>query len=242
MVPEVSIRDQIRKLVDLQTIDYEIYSFKRELNEKPALIARLQEKFESKKLGVKKLEEQWKAIQLDRKAKELELQGKESEITKANSQLSQLKTNKEYQAKLLEIEHLKADKSVLEEKILLLFDEGDSIHASIEKERRHVDQEEKTFLAQKKEIEDATSQIQDRLKVLESQRKQINVHVNPAYLSRYERILENKNGLALVAVKNHACGGCYMNVPDQIINEIKMHDRFVVCEMCARILYLEDDL
>ncbi len=241
-MPEVSIRDQIRKLVELQTIDYEAYSLRRELNEKPALIARLQEKSESKKLGLKKLEEQWKAIQLDRKAKELELQGKEAEIIKANAQLFQLKTNKEYQARLLEIEHLKADKSILEEKILLLFDEGDSIHASIEKEKHHVAQEEKTFLAQKKEIEDSISQSQDRLQVLESQRKQINVYVNPSHLGRYERILENKNGLALVAVKNHACGGCYMNVPEQVINEIKMHDRFVVCEMCARILYLEDDL
>ena len=239
---EVSIRDQIQKLVELQTIDYEIYSFRRELNEKPALIAQLQEKFESKKNALKKLEEKSKAIQLDRKGQELELQGKEAEITKANSQLSQLKTNKEYQAKLLEIEHIKADKSILEEKILLLFDEGDSVNSLIEKEKRHLAEEEKTFSAQKKEIEDSISQIQDRLKVLESQRKQINVYVNPAYLSRYERILENKNGLALVAVKNHACGGCFMNVPEQVINEIKMHDRFVFCEMCARILYLEDDL
>jgi len=27
-----------------------------------------------------------------------------------------------------------------------------------------------------------------------------------------------------------------------VINEIKMHDRLILCEMCARILYLEDDL
>jgi len=241
-VPEVSIRDQLKKLVELQAVDYEVYNLRRELAEKPVLIAQLQEKFESKKTGLKKLEEKFKSVQVERKAKELELQGKEAEIAKANTQLSQLKTNKEYQAKLLEIEHLKADKSVLEEKILILFDEGDSINALIEQERHLVTQQEKEFLAQKKQVADSMNQIQDRLKVLESQRKQISVYVNPAYLSRYERILENKVGLALVAVKGHACGGCFMNVPEQAINEIKMHDRFVVCEMCARILYLEDDL
>ena len=134
-MPEVEIRDQLKKLVELQTIDYEIYSLNRELKEKPILITQLQEKFEIKKGNLKKLEDRLKAVQLERKAQELELQGKETEIVKANTQLSQLKTNKEYQAKLLEIEHLKADKSIWEEKILLLFDEGASVGALIEKER-----------------------------------------------------------------------------------------------------------
>jgi hypothetical protein len=45
-----------------------------------------------------------------------------------------------------------------------------------------------------------------------------------------------------VPVKAHACGGCFMNVPEQTINEIRMHDKIVSCEMCARILYTEEDL
>ncbi len=240
--PEVLIRDQIKKLVDLQKIDYEIYNLRRELKEKPDFIAQLKEKFENNKDGLKKLEEKLKVLLLDRKSKELELQGKEAEITKANTQLSSLKTNKEYQAKLNEIEYLKADKSVIEEKILILFDEGDAINALLAKEKQVVGEEEKKFLTQKKEVDDVSKEIQDKLKVLEAKRNQITPEINPAYLSRYERILENKGGLALVPIKAHCCGGCFMNVPEQVIHEIKMHDRFISCEMCARILYLEDDL
>ena len=33
-----------------------------------------------------------------------------------------------------------------------------------------------------------------------------------------------------------------MNVPTQTINAIKMHDQLVECEICQRIMYLEDDL
>ena len=33
-----------------------------------------------------------------------------------------------------------------------------------------------------------------------------------------------------------------MNVTPQMINQIKMHERLVFCESCARILYIEDDL
>lgn len=239
---DVSIRTQIKKLVELQKIDFEIYNFKRELREKPDFIAQLKEKFESNKDGLKKLEEKLKALVLDRKSKELELQAKEVDIAKANTQLSSLKTNKEYQAKLLEIEHIKADKSVIEEKILILFDEIDRVNALIAQEKNKVAEEEKRFLAKKNEIDDLIKEIQDKLKGMEAKRNQIIPEINPAQLNRYERILENKDGLALVPIKNHCCGGCFMNVPEQVINEMKMHDRFISCEMCARLLYLEDDL
>ena len=239
---DVSIRTQIKKLVELQKIDFEIYNFKRELREKPDFIAQLKEKFESNKEGLKRLEDKLKALLVDRKAKELELQAKEGDIAKANTQLSSLKTNKEYQAKLLEIEYIKADKSVIEEKILILFDEGDQVNALIVQEKNKVAEEENKFLVQKSEVDGLIKEFQYKLKVMEAKRNQITPEINPAQLSRYERILENKDGLALVPIKNHCCGGCFMNIPEQVINEMKMHDRVISCEMCARLLYLEDDL
>ena len=57
-----------------------------------------------------------------------------------------------------------------------------------------------------------------------------------------EKILQNKQGLAVVPVQVSSCGGCFMNVPAQVINEMKKHENLVFCEMCARILYLEEDL
>ena len=61
-------------------------------------------------------------------------------------------------------------------------------------------------------------------------------------LARYEKILEKKNGLAIVPITNNVCGGCYMNVPPQTVNELRMHDKVVICELCARLLFLEGDL
>lgn len=241
-MPQVSIKDQLKKLVDLQAIDSERYRFKVELEEKPAFLNNLKDKFEAKKANLKTLEERSKAILVDRKSKELELLAKEGDITKANTQLTQLKTNKEYQAKMTEIESLKADKSIIEEKILILYDEGDTINAEIAKEKSVLTEEEKKYLTQKNEIEDAIREIEERIKILEMKRNQLLPEIDKANLSRYERILDNKKGLAIAPVKGNSCGGCFMNVPEQSINEIKMHDKLVFCEMCARILYLEDDL
>ena len=242
-MPQVSIKDQIKKIVELQAIDSQIYQFKRELKEKPLYIDDLKKKFEEKQANLKKLEDHFKTVQVDRKSKELDLQAKEGEITKANSQLSQLKTNKEYQAKLLEIENLKADKSQIEEQILLAYDENDTISAAIAKEKEFLTQEERKYSSEKKLVDDSIREIEDRVKVLQNKRNQITPEVDRATLMRYERILENKSGTAIVpVVKGPSCGGCFMNVPDQVINEIKMYDRLIFCEMCARVLYLEEDL
>ena len=124
---QTSMKEQIKKLVELQAIDKEIYDYKRQLKEFPERLAQLKEQFETKKESLKRLDEELKTKQLERKEKEVDLQAKEEEIAKSNSQLSQLKTNKEYKAKLTEIEGQKADKSIIEEKILILFDEVDKI-------------------------------------------------------------------------------------------------------------------
>ncbi|MFA6378460.1 MAG: C4-type zinc ribbon domain-containing protein [Candidatus Omnitrophota bacterium] len=237
-----SVRDQIKMLVELQKIDAEFYEHQNSLKEKPAKIEELKEAFERKKMFFHELEEKVKKKQLERKEREGDLQVKEGDIAKVNSQLSLLKTNKEYKAKLTEIENLKADKSIIEEKILILFDEVDTLTAKSHKEKEMLAQEEKKFLEEKAKIEDEIKQLDDRAKVLESQRQQKAKDIQPKFLNQYERILKGKEGLALVPVQHNACGGCYMNVPPQIVNAIKTHENLVYCESCARILYTEEDL
>ncbi|MCK5581447.1 MAG: hypothetical protein KAJ18_09265 [Candidatus Omnitrophica bacterium] len=239
---EVNVSGEIKKFVELQKIDQDIYSFKRGLKEKPVLLEELKNQFEAKKVHLKEAEDNYKVVLVDRQAKEVDLQAKEDAIAKANIHLSQIKTNKEYTAKISEIEGIKADKSIIEEKILLSYEEADKVKEDIDKEKAALAQEEKLYSGQKKEIEDAIKEMGDKIKALESQRSQVIPEVDKASLERYERILENKDGLAIVPVQGSVCGGCFMNVPAQVVNEIKMHDKLVYCEMCARILYLEEDV
>jgi hypothetical protein len=236
------VKEQVKKLVELQTIDKDIYEFKRELQDKPLALNAIKELFDQKKAKLSVLEEQAKRIQVERKSQELELQAKEGDIAKANSALSQIKTNKEYTAKLKEIESIKADKSIIEEKILLFFDEADQINAQIADEKKVLAEEEKRYLEQKKQVEISVQEIQSKVTALDNQREQILPDVDPQTLAHYERILKNKEGLAIVPVQGNTCGGCYMHITDQVIIEIKMHEKLAHCEMCARILYIEEDL
>ncbi|MBP9855001.1 MAG: hypothetical protein KBD53_09055 [Candidatus Omnitrophica bacterium] len=238
----VSVQDQIKKLVDLQKLDGEIYDLNQEIKQKPERIEQLKEQFEAKKATLKGFEEKAKQVALARKNFEVELQSKETVIAKANSDLNQLKTNKEYAAKIKEIESLKADKSIIEENILKSYDEADLVHVDISKEKVVVDEMEKEYLGKKKEVEDELAILKDRVKVLTGQRNQVAPSVDPNILVQYEKILDHKEGRAIVPVNGTSCGGCYMNVMQQTTNQIKMRTELIRCEYCSRFLYLEDDL
>jgi len=227
-------------LVKLQIIDTEIYNLRSEKDSKPQEIKTMEALFEEKKQGLAALEKNLLDLQKQRKDKELELASKEEAGKKLQAQLYSLKTNKEYQAMLQQIQDAKADASVIEDKVLELFDQADKVKTEMEQEKGKLKEEEKIFAEQKKKIEDRIKEIDGRLTQLEAQRNQLVPDVNPKILAQYERILGSRDGLAIVTVKDNSCQGCNMFVPPQVINLIKMYERMITCEICNRILYIQD--
>jgi hypothetical protein len=225
----------------LQTIDSEIYALKNEKESKPQEIKALEVAFEEEKQALENLEKGILDLQKQRKDKELELASKEEGIKKLQTQLYQLKTNKEYQAMLQQIGDTKADASVVEDKILGLLDQIDKIKNDVNNEKLKLQEEEKIFNEQKKKIEVRTKEIDDRLQQLEAQRKQVTPDVDSNILTQYDRILANRDGLAIVSVKDNSCHGCNMYVPPQVINLIQMYERIITCEVCNRMLFIEDE-
>jgi len=236
----VDLKNQINNLVKLQTIDSEIYGLRFEKESKPEEIKNLTNAFEEKKQHLASLEQNSLDFQKQRKERELDLASKEEEAKKLQTQLYSLKTNKEYQAMMQEIAGKKADTSVIEDKILGLFEKLDAVKLQIEEERQRLQEEEKVFFGEKKKIEDRIKEIDDRLMQLEAQRRQATPEIEPKILAQYERILVNRDGLAIANVKDNNCEGCNMFVPPQVINLIKMYERIITCEICNRILYIKE--
>ena len=234
-----SLKAQLASLIKLQEIDSEIYKLRYEKSLKPAETKALEESFESKKAHMAELEKNSLDLQKQKKDKELELATKEESAVKLQGQLYSLKTNKEYQTMLQQIQDSKADASVIEDKILQLMEESDKIKALVEEEKVKIKEEEKVFLSEKSKIEEKVKEIDGRLSQLDAQRKQ-SVDIDPKILSQYERILASRDGLAIVTVNGNSCGGCNMFVPPQVINLIKMYERIITCETCNRMLYINE--
>ncbi len=233
----VVLSEQIKFLIELQKIDAEAYLLRKELDEHPAIQKRIETEFEKKKAALKSAEDEAKGTQLKQKQKDGELAEKEEKIKKLQSQLYQLKSNKEYSAMELEIKGLKADKSLLEEEILRLLDTVDESKNRVAKEKELLSQEEKKMKESIDVLKKKSSEISAALALLEEKRKTFTPNADPKIVSQYERVLKKREGVALVPLKGGSCGGCHMELPPQVIHEVKLQEKIVVCESCARILY-----
>ncbi len=241
MTTNQDIEKQIDLFFNLQGIDAQIYCLKSEAEEKPKDIAQLKALIENKKAGIKEAEEKLKSFQLKHKDKDVALGSKEGEIKKLESQLYQIKTNKEYTAMINEIESRKADNSLLEEDIINLMDNIDQAKAGLEDEKRKFSHESEKIDSEIKAVEKQVSNINAKISELNKARQELLPAIDPKLLQEYERVLIARNGQALADVVNGACGGCFMQLPPQIINEIKMRQHIIRCENCQRMLYIANE-
>ncbi len=235
----VNLKQQLASLLKLQIIDTEIFALKAEKAAKPQEIKVLTDAFEEKKQCLADIEKKSLDIQKQKKDKELELGTKDEAAKKLQTQLFSLKTNKEYQAMLQQIKDAKADASVIEDAILECLDQIDKVKIELEEAKKKVAEEEKAYNQEKKKVDDRVRAIDTRLSELNAQRSQVLPEIEEKILAQYERILNNRDGLAIVSVKDNTCLGCNMFVPPQVINLIRMYERMITCEVCNRILYLE---
>ncbi|MFA5094615.1 MAG: C4-type zinc ribbon domain-containing protein [Candidatus Omnitrophota bacterium] len=238
---KINAEEQIRRLIDLQAVDSDIFRLKKERESKPKLIEDLEVRRDEEQAAVKAIEEKTKANQVKRKQRELDLQAKEENIKKLQTQLYQLKTNKEYQSMQQEIEGQKADKSRIEDDILVLMEESEFLSKEMEKEKSLFTEADKHLGDDRKKIESEVTSLDNEIAALSTRRGELAALVDHKVLGHYDKVLSGRDGLAIVPVKNKACQGCFMNLPPQVINEIKMGDKIITCESCARILYIEKE-
>ena len=235
----VNLEEQIKMLVELQGLDTRILRMENDLKSIPEKIAEMEASFGEKSSNLKKHEDNIKALQVKRKEKEVDLQGKEDMIKKYTTQMYQVKTNKEYTALQEEINRIKADNSVIEEAIIRILDDIDAESGAVAKEKDFLKKEEASLGEDKKALDADAARTKVELEGVRKQRDALAVKVDRTVLTKYERIISGKDGLAVVPVKDDSCQGCFRILPPQVINEIRMKSELVFCENCARILYIE---
>ena len=236
----VNYQQQIPILVKLQEIDSFLADLRNEIERKPLELEELKLRLEEKKKQLDVMQEDIKRIKINIKEKELELKSGEEEVKRLQSQLMQVKTNKEYKSLLMEIEGKKADNSLIEDNILDLMEEVDKKELELNKEKENLKHLEAEYSKEEARIKSEIAKIENQIKDKEKEREEVCSHLDTQLLSIYERLLKNRDGLAIVPVVNDACGGCHLSLRPQIINEIKRKDHLVTCERCSRILYLDE--
>ena len=236
----INFEEQLKLLIEMQGLDSRILKIEDELENIPENIRKIDGALKEKSESLKKHEDAIKALQLKRKEKEGELQTKEDLIKKYTSQMHQVKTNKEYTALQEEIGRVKADNSLIEEDILKIFDQIDAENSGLAKEKEGLKKEEAAAAEEKKRLDAEASRMKADADKLKAERAELAVKVEKTILVRYNRILANKSGLAVVPISGESCQGCFGRMPSQVLNEVRMKDAIICCENCTRMLYIEE--
>lgn len=78
------------------------------------------------------------------------------------------------------------------------------------------------------------------MKTLKKKESKLTENLDPEVVFKFERIIKNKMGIGIVAIKRNVCMGCHMILPVQFANEVRIGEEYVFCPYCSRILYYEE--
>ncbi len=231
----------MRVLIQLQNCDSQIRDFQGKKATAPVKIQRLEEGL---KLAEKQVEEELDQLELfkkERRQAEQDIEDLENKINKSNIKLSNIKSNKEYKAALKEIGDLNTGKGNLEDKVLGIMEEIETLEerCAVSKARKK-DLEEK-FEKDRDEVLKTLEAIDKDLKSLEKKRERFCQIIDEDLLRRYDSLKEHRGGLAINPVIQGVCQGCHMGIPPQKFNELVRGEELMSCPHCMRIIYWSEN-
>lgn len=178
----------------------------------------------------------------ERRSHEQDLEAHEAHTEKMKSRLSELKSNKEYQAHLFEIEVANKKKGDFEEKILVCMEKIEQLQRMAKEAQEKLSTIENAFTREKQALDELEHRLSTELADLAAQQKVRSAQVEKGLLSRYNSIKALRKDHALAEIKEGICSGCRLQLPPQLISEVKRAEDLHTCPYCRRMLYWEGQI
>jgi predicted nucleic acid-binding Zn-ribbon protein len=158
-------------------------------------------------------------------------------IAKSKEKLSSVKTNKEYQALLKEIEDLKTVNSRIEDQMLEILEQIDKAEMRLSEKNQGFESAKIRVADEKADITKAAEEDRTRLAGLQVDFQKVLDTVNPDILKAFTSVRSRIGNLAIAKVEDAVCAGCHMNIPPQMYNDLQRFESLMYCPQCQRIIY-----
>jgi hypothetical protein len=239
-MPKIT-EEQIVTLVKLQEIDSEAQKLQSFLKEIPVRIGILDESLEK---FVRSVEEDENVIsELNKKYRiyESDAQMNLGKIQKSQEKLRSVKTNKEYQSSLKEIEDIKLKNSEIEDEMLEFLEQIERAEKDLRERKQSYSQIVDDTNREKDSIKRDTDQCKQKLAQLESDRNVVTDALDSTIFDIFYRVkAKQSDAVAIVEVKDAVCQGCNLNIPPQMYIDLQHRNSLKNCPSCERIIYWED--
>lgn len=232
------MKSKIQTLIELQDTEIEIHCVEQVLAAAPQRFEALTAERQSLAEAVEAAEAH--LAELNKRYRELEREARQEQdrTAKRAARLHEVKTNKEYQATLKEIDDIKAGVSRIEDEMLTLLDAIEAAKEALKQSREDFADRSQALSDEAAAVERAMDEDRKRLEALRRRRDEIAAQVDPDLLPIYHRAqVQQRDRRAVAGVVNAVCQGCHMNIPPQLYNELQRQDDLKICPLCQRIIY-----
>lgn len=195
---------------------------------------RLAEEMEESKERCRKVEAEQRECAMD-------IEQRQERIVKYEGQLPDIKRNEEYKAVLHEIDLLKKQIGIREERSIALLYEQEEMQALLEEDKARIAEEIAKIEAECDAIDAELAEMIAHRKALQATRPNHAAQVDEELLRLYERIRKSRTP-AVVPLNEESCGGCFMTIRPQIVNEIIGNETSHCCQHCNRLLYYPENV
>ncbi len=233
------MRDQLKRLEELQSHDARIQELESSLKAIPAKLAATQNdlaRVEGLLAGERQALAETERYYNEQKGL---LTEDEIQVAGAKHKLSQAKNSKEYMAAQREIDQRREGLTAREGEIAKLVEAVESKKKLLAERAKDVDNLKSSIDKDGEAAKARMDELQAKIAEIRAERDKVAADVKPEVLKRYSNI-RMRRGLAVVSVRNGTCQGCNMNIPPQLYIVIQRGQTIETCPSCHRIIYWED--
>jgi predicted nucleic acid-binding Zn-ribbon protein len=233
-----NVFDTLKMMQDILSekieLEHKILEIPKLLTTQEELLARMKKSFVDKNLEYGKAKTQESEYRNS-------LADAEAKREKAEKNMESINTQREYEALDKEIEDAAGKeqefRNKLQRELRLLSD----LDEEMKQNQALIEQQEEELEERRLDIEKEVAAKEAQLKALSEKEKNLAIELNdPDVLFKFERIIRNKMGKGIVAIKGGVCLGCNMILPAQFANTVRQGDEIVFCPYCSRILFYEE--
>ncbi|WP_026464176.1 zinc ribbon domain-containing protein [Adhaeribacter aquaticus] len=233
---ESTVASKLEALMRLQQIDSQLDEIRRVRGDLPEEVRDLEDEIAGYEVRVNKFDEEIQGLNDTIAARKQAIKDSENLIRKYEDQQSNVRNNREYDAITKEIELQRLEIQISEKKIKEAYYQIEQKNNDIAGTKQKLEERRKDLDSKNGELQVIVSESEEEERQLLAEREAASKAIEDRLLSAYSRIRQNvRNGLAVVAVKRDACGGCFNTVPPQRQSDIASHKKIIVCEHCGRI-------
>lgn len=160
-------------------------------------------------------------------------------IARSETNMKEIKTNKEFQAVGREITAARKQVADIEEQLLQKIGQIEELSGDLAAKKSGceelADNSAQRIVAKQAEI----NQIQSDIDVDIKRRDAVVKGIPASLVKRFTILREQRRGQALATARDGYCMGCNMHLPPQLYNNLYKNEEILACPHCQRILILK---